>query len=416
VTDQAAARPSQGRGPNPFFYFLLFLPFGGTNGYLQLTLAYFAVKAGMGKDIIAVVIATNTIPHMFKVLWAPLVDTLWTGKRWYMLTNLVSSAMIISIGFVPITSANLGLLKWLVFFNGLSTTFVGMCTESMMARLTPPDRRGAAAGWSQAGNIGGTFVGSVGLILAQQFPQPWITSTVIGGLLLLCSVPLLFIHEPPRPVSNFIASMKVFGKSIADMVTTWRAAKITLMAAVLSLLPIGSGGAQNLFEPMAVDWLASHNVVVVAANLGSVCAIFGSLLGGILSHKMDRRYAYALCGVILALFAFGMAAGPRTPWAYIAGVAAYNIGLGLCYASFTAFVLDIIGHEGGATKYNVFASMANIPIYFMGVYDGVVAEHHGTTAMMWFDGAAGVAGAIVLVAVVSIVRLSRRKEAPSLAA
>jgi hypothetical protein len=85
----------------------------------------------------------------------------------------------------------------------------------------------------------------------------------------------------------------------------------------------------------------------------------------------------------------------------------------MCYAAFTAFVLDIIGHTGGATKYNLFASLANVPIILMTTADGSVSDHFGRIAMLVVDGLAGVAGATVLLAIVWILRRTHQEPAPA---
>lgn len=126
------------RPPHPFLYFLLFLPFGATSGFIMYTIGSLAGKAGMSDAVIAGMTATNTLPHTWKFLWAPLVDTIWTGRGWYISTNLISSAAIIALGFIPITDDTVGLMTVIIFINGLSTTFIGMCTEALMAKLTRP--------------------------------------------------------------------------------------------------------------------------------------------------------------------------------------------------------------------------------------------------------------------------------------
>ena len=82
----------------------------------------------------------------------------------------------------------------------------------------------------------------------------------------------------------------------------------------------------------------------------------------------------------------------------------YYLALGLCYATFTGFVLEIIGKGAAATKYNIFASLANLPIYLMGVLDGRISDAYGREAMLLFDGAAGVVGAGLLLLLVFTVR------------
>jgi MFS family permease len=419
--------PDGFKPPHPFLYFLLFLPFGATSGFITVTIGFLAGKAGLPDTVIAGMVAMNTLPHTWKFLWAPLVDTIWTSRGWYITTNLISSVAIVAIGFIPIREGTVALITAIIFINGFSTTFVGMCTESLMARLTPPEGRGAAGGWSQAGNVGGQMVGGIGLLIAENTAYDWLPSLAVGSALMGCSLALAFVKEPaqvePRP--KFRDSIIALGKDIHGLlIDRDRARKLPskwlipfppvflyvlsaagILSISLCLVPIGSGGALNLFSAIAEDWGASANVVTIVNGLGAGgAAIVGSLAGGYLATKVDKRKAYAISGVILAVFTFGMAAAPRTWVAYSAGVLAYNFALGMCYATFSAFVLDIIGHSGGATKYNLFASLANMPIYAMGLLDGWIATEHGRTTMLWIDGLSGIVGATILMGVVFALR------------
>lgn len=422
--------------PHPFLYFLLFLPFGATSGFIMVTIGSLAGKAGMSDAVIAGMTATNTLPHTWKFLWAPLVDTLWTGRGWYITTNLISSAAIISLGFIPITDGTVWLMTIIIFMNGLSTTFIGMCTEALMAKLTPPEQRGAAGGWSQAGNLGGATIGGLGLIISNASDYVAMPFVIVGGLLLSCSLVLSFVKEPPppQPRPKFMNSLRDLGRDLMNLLTDpKREGKVRpkwllgfppillytlsgagILSLSLCLMPIGSGGAQNLFAVMGKDWGAPDELISFSNGLISgFAAIFGSLAGGFMSSKMDKKRAYALAGVILALFTFAMALGPRTPYFYTGGVIAYSFALGMCYSTFTAFVLDIIGHTGGATKYNLFASLANMPIYTMALVDGYVATEYGRTSMLWIDGLAGVVGAVVLMVIVAVLRVKKAEPAPA---
>jgi hypothetical protein len=60
----------------------------------------------------------------------------------------------------------------------------------------------------------------------------------------------------------------------------------------------------------------------------------------------------------------------------------YSLVLGLAYAAFTALVLDAIGTGAAATKYNVFASLSNFPLWWLGLLLGVAAERWGARAML----------------------------------
>lgn len=373
-------------------------------------IGHFAKAAGMSDGVIAAMIAMNVLPHTWKFLWAPVVDTLWNGRGWYISANLISSLAIMALGLVPITPENVNLLTAIIFINGLSTTFVGMTTESLMAHLTPLEDRGRAAGYSQAGNVGGALVGGIALNIAEAVEKQYVPAFIVGVGLLACSGVLLTMPAPPKTKPQGLAI--AFRELTADI---WSilGSRSGVFAIILCFMPIGAGAAANLFAAMAGDWQASPSVVGFSNGLGSgVGAIAGCLVGGKLSDVMNRRNAYAASGVILAVITFAMAMGPRAPWAYVVFILLYNFGVGMCYATFCAFVLEIIGKGAAATKYNIFASLANIPIYAMGRFDGYVSDHHGRTTMLWFDGGAGVVGAVFVV-LAALVLLRRKPTAPT---
>lgn len=401
------------RPPPPFLYFILFLPFGATSAFVGTTIVnIWSQDKTIGEAALGAMVAMNILPHTFKVLWAPVVDTVWNGRAWYIVGNLVSSAAILATGFVPISNHNMGLLTGLVLLNGFATTFVGMTTEALMAHVCPPEQRGLAAGWSQAGNVGGGIVGALALTLFQQTGVASLPAIVVSVVLAMCSVVLVAlppIHPVDRP--TFIESAKELGRDIKGIF--W--SRLGIMAAALSLLPIGSGAAANLFgaQKFVAEWGVPDSYVgPLNGIVGSLAAILGSLAGGALSNKIEKKTAYALCGVALAVSAFAMALMPREPWSYVLWVFGYQFALGMCYAAFTAFVLDIIGKGAAATKYNLLASLANIPITLMGGWDGRVAEAHGHGNMLWFDGAMGVGGAVVLL-IIAAIALPRRRQSTS---
>jgi MFS family permease len=441
------------RPPPPFLYFILFLPFGATTAFVTTTIVNMwsrggvhdpalnalmathalpdAVKmalaplvdgvwnigtalfnsdarGGISEAALGAMVAANILPHTFKVLWAPLVDTVWNGRAWYIVGNLVSSVAIVATGLVAVSQQHMHLLTTLVIFNGFATTFVGMTTEALMAHVCPPEQRGMAAGWSQAGNVGGGVVGGLALILYDQTAITWLPGLVVGITLMSCSVVLLWfrpIHPIDRP--TFFAAAKELVRDIRGIF--W--SRNGVIAAALCLLPIGSGAAANLFaaQPFMAEWGVSTTLVAFLNGAGGgVAAMLGSLTGGKLSDRIEKKRAYALSGVMLALAAFAMALMPRSMTTYVVWVLAYQFALGMCYAAFTGFVLDIIGKGAAATKYNLLASLANIPITLMGGWDGRVSDHYGHGSMLWFDGAMGVAGAAVLMLIV-LIALPRRQ-------
>jgi PAT family beta-lactamase induction signal transducer AmpG len=127
----------------------------------------------------------------------------------------------------------------------------------------------------------------------------------------------------------------------------------------------------------------------VVAGLVTAIGCFG---GGWLCEHYAPRTVYAAVGVALALVAFGMAVSPATVAMYVAWNLVYSFVVGLAYAAFTAVVLDAIGKGSAATKYNLYATLSNFPIWWVGLVLGSVADRWGAPSMLLAEAALGLLG------------------------
>ena len=85
----------------------------------------------------------------------------------------------------------------------------------------------------------------------------------------------------------------------------------------------------------------------------------------------------------------------------------YAVLNGMGYAGFSAVVLETIGAAGAATQYNVYASLSNTPILYMGLIEGWAYTRFGASAMLYVE-AALAAVAIVVFASASAATSRRR--------
>ena len=83
------------RHAHPTVFLFLFSPFGILSGYVTVAFAYIYSKANVPLEAIAALIAASLLPHVFKFLWAPLVDSTLTLKKWYVIGAVVTAAGII---------------------------------------------------------------------------------------------------------------------------------------------------------------------------------------------------------------------------------------------------------------------------------------------------------------------------------
>jgi len=377
----------------------LIVPFGAMSGYLTVAIAYLLTKAGVGVEDVAGLVAASYVPHTWKFLWAPIVDTTLSRKRWYLMAAIVSAAGILLMGAIPATSAMLSVLYAVVLVSNVASSFLGMSTESLMVYNTKGEAHGRAGGWFQAGNLGGVGLGGgAGLWLTQAMPEPWMAGAVLAIACGLCASVLVFLPEPPR-----MSRAASYGRTLlAVLKDLWDVARarVGILALLICFLPIGTGAAANLWSAVSGDWHASaETVALVTGMMSGIVSAAGCLAGGYMSDRIDRKTSYALYGLAMAVCTVAMAIAPRTESMYATFTLLYAFIQGLTYAGFTAVVLETIGHGAAATKYNVFASLSNMPIAYMTVVDGWASAKWGVGGFLLTEAAIGVAGIAVFIAV-----------------
>ena len=162
---------------HPAVFTLLFLPTGIMAGYVTVTLAWLFAKEGISVEKIAALVAAILIPHIFRFIWAPLVDSTLSLKKWYLIANVISAFGILMTGVLPIKESSLPLLTFIVIFSNFAVTFLSMSTAGLVAHDVPEELKGRASGFIQAGNLGGTGLGGgAGLWSAQRLPEEWMVA------------------------------------------------------------------------------------------------------------------------------------------------------------------------------------------------------------------------------------------------
>lgn len=406
------AKTATKASPHPVIFLILCLPFGAASGYLVVTLGYLLRQAGVGVLDIAWLVSLSFWPQVLKFLWAPVVDTTLTSKRWYFLAAIASGLTLVAMGLYHPSPATFGMLTALVLLNNIAISFLGMAAENLMAHGASDTEKGRAGGWYQAGNLGGQGIGGgAALWIAQHTVISWLPGASMGALFLACCLALLFVNEPEMG-HRHLNYAKSIGNVLKDV---WQSAlsRVGLLALLICFLPIGSGAASGLWSSVAGDWHASADTVaLVNGVLGGVMSIFGSLIGGYLCDRMNRQFGYALFGVFLSVVTLAMMAAARTPTMFVVFTLGYAFVQGFNYASFSAVVLEAIGRGAAATKYNVYACLSNIPLLYMTAYEGKAYDKWHANGLLGADALSGLAG-VAIFALVALVLFPRRAPAPA---
>jgi MFS family permease len=365
-----------------------------------VTLAYQLSQGGVDTAQVATVVAVSVFPHTWKFVWAPLVDTTLTRKRWYLIGAGLTAAGILACGMVPTDARSLPVLNALVFLMSTATTLVGMSTEALIAHHTPDSVRGRVAGWFQAGNLGGQGIGGgAGLWMVQHVSPPWISAGVIGLTCALCAVALLWIGEPmhgrpadaspDRPAQRLLPTLiDQWLKLVAVLRSVWILVQSRrgFLVLVIVFLPLNTGAASNLWAAVADGWHASADTVaLINGTLGGFASAFGCLIGGFACDRLDRKSAYLAYGAAQAFCAVAMALAPHTEDMFAVFTLLYAVVTGMGFAGFCAVVLETIGASAAATQYNVYSSLSNMPILYMALVEGWTYQRFGASAMLYAE-------------------------------
>jgi PAT family beta-lactamase induction signal transducer AmpG len=237
------------------------------------------------------------------------------------------------------------------------------------------------------------------------------TGAALGLCFMLCCAPLLAIAEP----ATTLRQKGVVRTAIELLWDLWLVlrARSGYLALLIVFLPIGTGAASNLWPAVADDWHASASTVaVVNGALGGLASAIGCLGGGYLADFLNRRVAYLGYGVLLALCGLAMALFPHTESAYVTFTLVYAVISGMCFAAFSAVTLEAIGLGAAATKYNLYASLSNVPIMYLTALEGRARDRWGSNGFLYFE---GVMSAISVVVFVTATFLTARRAVPAAA-
>jgi PAT family beta-lactamase induction signal transducer AmpG len=392
-------------------FMILYLPFGILNGYVVVTFAYLFSNAGVSVAAVAALVGASLLPQVFKFLWAPLVDTTFSLKKWYLLSGILSAAGILATGILPIKESSLPALTWIIILANVASSFLGIAVNSLAAHDTPEEHKGWMSGYLQAGNLGGSGIGGgAGLWLAKHMVNPWMPAGILALACMLCCLALFFVKEHPSTV-RAESVVKTVENLFKDIWQTLKA-RLGVMAMVLCFLPLGTGAASNLWSAAATNWRASADTVALVTGVASgLITAVGCLLGGFICSRTNRQIAYVVFGLLQGMCLVAMAIAPHNENMYIIWTSLYALTSGLCYAGFSAFVFEAIGKGAAGTKYNVYAALSNAPIYYMTIIDGWAYDYFSPSGMLYMEAVCAVIGIILFMALLGYVYGARLQPA-----
>lgn len=426
MTEHAESDP---RWTPPALYLFLELPFGAAVGFLMIAVPFWLSAAGVPLADIAQVSAVGFMPHALKILWVPLIDVTGHRKAWYLVSVVGVAVLLAAAALLPDPAHHLGVLTVLVTALQAVASTSSAALNALIATTTHASDKGKAGGYYMAGNVGGTgLLGALALWLTSNV-SPLTAGLVLAAVVVASGAGAVIIHERhlvDEAVQAAGSLARAVVRRIAAMVKDlWETAtsRMGFTGILISLAPVGCGALTNLFSGMAREYGASQHLVEVVNGLGGgIAGALGSLAGGYLADRMNRRLAYALSGGLTALAATAMMLAPMTPTTYAWGTLAYNFANGIAFATWAGMVLEVVGLSAAVTtKYALFVAASNLAISYVTALDGWAsgfrgfrgdwAREAGARGALAFDAMVTCAGIVALLVMVSVTRRMAARDA-----
>lgn len=284
----------------PFVFFFLVLPYGISSGFISITLPFVLTRAGFSVAIAASIVAIGVSANLWRFLWGPVADLTLTARRWYLIGLSAAALTLFLLGLFPLNTNTTAMLMAIVFVSQVASTFIVLPVGGLMAHTVAEEAKGRAAGWYQAGNLGGTGIGGgAGVWLASHYSKE-MAGEFLSLAMLAAALALFFVSDVRLVTTETIRQrLRLLGRDIFFMLRS----PIPLFTIVLIMVPIGAGAMNNVWSAVAPDWRADpkhrrhcHRSLERGREHVWMC-------GG----RLDRRSRRALVG----LLRFGHSDGAR---------------------------------------------------------------------------------------------------------
>jgi MFS transporter, PAT family, beta-lactamase induction signal transducer AmpG len=326
-----------------------------------------------------------------KLLWAPLIDTTGTYRRWIGVSlAILCGALALMAGVDPYGTP----LFWVLLVAlAVASATQDIAIDAFTITVTPRE---------QVGTINATRVTAyrVAIILAGgglaalASRTGWNAAFGAAAVLLL-GVLVLVPFMPERRGSGTSAAGLLQG------LRAWvvRRDALALLGMVL-LFRLGDAALAPMVKPFWVDLgYSAAEIGTVTTVLGISFTIIGALLGGLFVNRYGIFRALVVFGIIQTLsnggYALVASLGGGRPAIYAASIVE-NLTGGLGVAAFLSFLMAICDKRLAATEYAMLTAIFGLSRSIAGTLSGVAADSMGYAGFFWLTVALGVPGLLLL--------------------
>lgn len=244
------------------------------------------------------------LPWSIKIFWAPWVDHFGHAafghyRSWIIPTQLLSVVVLTGLSFLPIQALNQPEYLLAFFVALLSMNLVGatqdIATDGLAVNMLHSQQQHWGNTFQVIGSRLGFIVGGGAILWALDWLDWQSTFLILAGLVLLNTLPILWLKEPQRlkhmPSSTEAGTFR--WQKIKDYLAYfYREQNLAAWLAVLITFKIADGLAGPLLKPLMVDiGLTFSQIGIYVTMLGAVAALIGAGLAGFSLKYVSREHA-----------------------------------------------------------------------------------------------------------------------------
>jgi MFS family permease len=343
---------------------------------------------------VAAMMAATGLAFTFEFVWAPLVDSSLTRKRWYAIGAAIMCVCLFAMFVIPWKGTAVQALTLLAFASYTGAAIAAVTIKGIMAYDVQPERMGAASGFYTAGGTFAKAASGAGtlLLLTHLSSKSFAACISIAPAVVAASAIALASPGSPPLLHEFGAKM---GGSLLEL---WQFIRTRngLLIALLCVLPFGTGTEAGLIGAISPEWSVSPNQLALFTTLGAITNIAGAILAGWLATKIGPWATYIGSGLIMIVVMIVFAFAPRTTSVFLGVELFYRALAAGCYAALLGIVMTAIGKGAASTKAAVMWSLTNFSVVYPTLIEGAVHDRSGTAAMLLTDALLGITGFAIL--------------------
>jgi MFS family permease len=349
--------------------------------------------------VIALAAMLQRLPWLLFGLWAGVVADRLDRRRLVMIANLMRAAVVAALCVVIVTGhVSIGMVLAAMLLMGVAEVFADTTSQTLLPMLVRPADLGIGnarlqAGFLTANQLAGPPIGA--FLFAAGMAWPFMAQ-VVCVVLAVMLVSRIVLPATPGTPSDGGAHRRV-GQDVAEGLRwLWHHPPVRTLALVILVFNATWAAPWGILVAYSLHHL---HMGEVGYGLLTTSAAAGGLVGTVIYGRLERRFSLAtLMKASLSLEVLFHLALALAPAGWAAMVTLFVFGL---YGFVWGTVSNTIRQRAVPTRFQGRVASVYMMCVFGGIVvgnalGGVIAEHWGLTAPMWF-GFVGAGLTLVLV-------------------